>query len=52
MAENTKPAGDENETPEVEAHSVLDLQETAATIEPGTGTGSCVSVVSVVMSDQ
>lgn len=30
MSENTKPAaGDAEETPEVEAHSVLDLQETA-----------------------
>lgn len=30
MAENTKPADDNNdETPEVEAHSVLDLQETS-----------------------
>ncbi|MEI5033446.1 hypothetical protein RB201_13270 [Streptomyces sp. S1A(2023)] len=30
MSENTKPAADDtNETPEVEAHSVLDLQETA-----------------------
>ncbi|MEE1767660.1 hypothetical protein PUR34_05585 [Streptomyces sp. JV185] len=51
MAENTKPAGDDNETPEVEAHSVLDLQETAVNPEREID-GSCVSVISVVMSDQ
>ncbi|WP_327118437.1 hypothetical protein OG206_21375 [Streptomyces sp. NBC_01341] len=49
MAENTKPAADDNndETPEVEAHSVLDLQETA--IDKSVAPGSCVSVISVVM---
>ncbi|MDK0519570.1 hypothetical protein [Streptomyces sp. ML-6] len=51
MAENTKPAGDNNETPEVEAHSVLDLQETAVNVDREID-GSCVSVVSVVMSEQ
>ncbi|MEU5168493.1 MULTISPECIES: hypothetical protein [Streptomyces] len=48
MSENTKPAADDNnETPEVEAHSVLDLQETAA--QEIEAPGSCVSVLSVVM---
>ncbi|MEU9763259.1 hypothetical protein [Streptomyces sp. NPDC047985] len=51
MSENTKPvADDNNETPEVEAHSVLDLQETAAYHEPVDG--SCVSTVSLVLSEQ
>ncbi|MFH8471679.1 hypothetical protein [Streptomyces sp. NPDC018000] len=51
MSENTKPvADDNNETPEVEAHSVLDLQETAVNHEREID-GSCVSVISVVMSD-
>ncbi|MBD2832011.1 hypothetical protein ID871_11465 [Streptomyces pratensis] len=49
MAENTKPADDNNdETPEVEAHSVLDLQETSVDREIE-APGSCVSVISVVM---
>ena len=50
MAENTKPAADDNneETPEVEAHSVLDLQETSVDREIE-APGSCVSVISVVM---
>lgn len=49
MSENTKPAADDNneETPEVEAHSVLDLQETAA--QEKDVAGSCVSVISVVL---
>ncbi|MDQ0796286.1 hypothetical protein [Streptomyces sp. B1I3] len=50
MSENTKPAADDNnetETPEVEAHSVLDLQETAN--HEIAAPGSCVSVLSVVM---
>ncbi|MBM7439054.1 MULTISPECIES: hypothetical protein [unclassified Streptomyces] len=47
MSENTKPAADDtNETPEVEAHSVLDLQETA--IDKVVAPGNCVSLVSVV----
>ncbi|MEV1043664.1 hypothetical protein [Streptomyces sp. NPDC049916] len=51
MSENTKPAADDaNETPEVEAHSVLDLQETSVhndrdIIAPP---GNCISVLSVV----
>ncbi|MEU0134786.1 hypothetical protein ABZ172_12220 [Streptomyces sp. NPDC006296] len=51
MAENTKPAADDNneETPEVEAHSVLDLQETA--VDKVVAPGSCVSVISVVMEN-
>ncbi|CAM5552841.1 hypothetical protein AB0H45_16340 [Streptomyces atroolivaceus] len=51
MSENTKPAADDNnetETPEVEAHSVLDLQETSVDKEIE-APGSCVSVISVVM---
>ncbi|WP_179892521.1 hypothetical protein [Streptomyces sp. rh34] len=45
MSENTKPAADE--TPEVEAHSVLDLQETS--VQGGDQTdGNCISVLSVV----
>ncbi|MGW1411454.1 hypothetical protein [Streptomyces sp. NPDC002403] len=52
MAENTKPAGDDNETPEVEAHSsVLDLQETAGFHEREVD-GSCVSTVSLILSEQ
>ncbi|GAA2460760.1 MULTISPECIES: hypothetical protein [Streptomyces] len=51
MAENTKPAGDDNETPEVEAHSVLDLQETAGVHERELD-GNCVSTVSLVLSEQ
>ncbi|MGC5345445.1 hypothetical protein ACPXCE_18375 [Streptomyces sp. DT24] len=54
MAENTKPAAEDNneETPEVEAHSsVLDLQETAAVNERELD-GSCVSVISVVLSER
>jgi hypothetical protein len=51
MSENTKPAGDDNETPEVEAHSVLDLQETAGVQEREID-GSCVSTVSLVLSEQ
>ncbi|MFF5895861.1 hypothetical protein ACFY8O_08035 [Streptomyces argenteolus] len=52
MAENTKPAADDtnDETPEVEAHSVLDLQETANKEIEAPG-GSCVSVISVVLAD-
>ncbi|AEN10117.1 MULTISPECIES: hypothetical protein [unclassified Streptomyces] len=47
MSENTKPAADDNnETPEVEAHSVLDLQETA--VDKVIAPGNCVSLVSVV----
>ncbi|WP_405390749.1 hypothetical protein OG596_24470 [Streptomyces sp. NBC_01102] len=46
MSENTKPA-DDNETPEVEAHSVLDLQE-SATIDGEQPPGSCISLLSVV----
>ncbi|GHA93980.1 MULTISPECIES: hypothetical protein [Streptomyces] len=46
MSENTKPA-DENETPEVEAHTVLDLQESAV-IDRDQPPGSCISVLSVV----
>ncbi|MGW4892553.1 hypothetical protein ACWEQL_09860 [Kitasatospora sp. NPDC004240] len=55
MAENTKPAaGDENEeteTPEVQAHaaSVLDLQALKNHVKDLDG--SCVSVLSVVLSD-
>ncbi|MEV6260367.1 hypothetical protein AB0M42_06345 [Streptomyces sp. NPDC051784] len=46
MSENTKPAADDNneETPEVEAHSVLDLQESAV-VEPGIP-GDCISLLS------
>ncbi|MEU5285186.1 hypothetical protein N7925_24045 [Streptomyces sp. CA-278952] len=45
MSENTEPTADE--TPEVEAHSVLDLQETAA--QGGDQTdGNCISLLSVV----
>ncbi|WP_411079163.1 hypothetical protein [Streptomyces sp. cmx-18-6] len=53
MSENTKPAADdtnETETPEVEAHSVLDLQETAA-VDKVVAPGSCVSVLSVVLEN-
>ncbi|MFD0423112.1 hypothetical protein K7395_24310 [Streptomyces filamentosus] len=52
MSENTKPAADEtNETPEVEAHSVLDLQETS--VQGGDTTdGNCISVLSVVESQR
>ncbi|WP_234433453.1 hypothetical protein, partial [Streptomyces sp. NRRL WC-3549] len=47
MSENTKPAADDNnETPEVEAHSVLDLQETS--VHEVVAPGNCVSLVSVV----
>ncbi|MFF9685773.1 hypothetical protein [Streptomyces sp. NPDC014623] len=52
MSENTKPAADDNnetETPEVEAHSVLDLQETA--VDKIVVPGSCVSVISVVLEN-
>ncbi|MFE4450297.1 hypothetical protein [Streptomyces sp. NPDC056796] len=51
MAENTKPAADDtnDETPEVEAHSVLDLQETA--VDKVVAPGSCVSVISVVLEN-
>lgn len=51
MSENTKPADDNQETPEVEAHSanVLDLQGTTAVEAPE---GSCVSVLSVVLEQQ
>ncbi|WP_166633968.1 hypothetical protein [Streptomyces sp. GC420] len=56
MSENTKPVADDNndETPEVEAHSasVLDLQGTAAAPSDADAAGSCVSVLSVVMSEQ
>ncbi|MDQ0984577.1 hypothetical protein [Streptomyces sp. V2I9] len=51
MSENTQPAGDETtEAPEVEAHSVLDLQETSVhgdrdIVAPP---GNCISVLSVV----
>jgi hypothetical protein len=46
MSENTKPA-ETDETPEVEAHSVLDLQETS--VQGGDQTdGNCISVLSVV----
>lgn len=52
MSENTKPAADDNnETPEVEAHSVLDLQETAGVQERSLD-GSCVSTVSLILSEQ
>ncbi|WP_335936713.1 hypothetical protein [Streptomyces sp. PTD5-9] len=52
MSENTKPvADDNNETPEVEAHSVLDLQDTAVAHERELD-GSCVSTVSLVLSEQ
>ncbi|MFD7716571.1 hypothetical protein [Streptomyces sp. NPDC059814] len=52
MSENTKPAADDNsETPEVEAHSVLDLQETAGVHERSLD-GNCVSTVSLVLSEQ
>ncbi|GGU65903.1 MULTISPECIES: hypothetical protein [Streptomyces] len=53
MSENTKPAADENnetETPEVEAHSVLDLQETPGVIDREIVPGNCVSTVSLVLS--
>ncbi|MGW3441932.1 hypothetical protein ACWDB3_32645, partial [Streptomyces bacillaris] len=52
MSENTKPAADENnetETPEVEAHSVLDLQETPGVIDREIVPGNCVSTVSLVL---
>ncbi|CAM5576912.1 hypothetical protein ACIQUZ_06670 [Streptomyces griseus] len=50
MSENTKPeAGDAEETPEVEAHSVLDLQETAGNHEIIDVPGNCVSTVSLVL---
>ncbi|WP_166633969.1 hypothetical protein [Streptomyces sp. GC420] len=56
MTENTKPAADDNndETPEVEAHSasVLDLQGTTAVNSDTVADGSCVSVISVVMSEK
>ncbi|MFF3526883.1 hypothetical protein ACFYX5_09415 [Streptomyces rubiginosohelvolus] len=51
MSEYTKPAGDEtNETPEVEAHSVLDLQETSVNADRDiiAPPGNCISVLSVV----
>ncbi|MFJ4961302.1 hypothetical protein EES43_09430 [Streptomyces sp. ADI96-02] len=49
MSENTKPAaGDNDETPEVEAHSVLDLQETTAVRDRDID-GSCVSTISLVL---
>ncbi|WP_167345022.1 hypothetical protein [Streptomyces anulatus] len=52
MSENTKPAaGDADETPEVEAHSVLDLQDTS--VQGGDQTdGNCISVLSVVESQR
>ncbi|MFE3519733.1 hypothetical protein [Streptomyces sp. NPDC059166] len=51
MSENTKPAADDNnETPEVEAHSVLDLQETS--VDKEIIAGSCVSVISVVLEEK
>ncbi|MBT2377324.1 MULTISPECIES: hypothetical protein [unclassified Streptomyces] len=52
MSENTKPAADdsnETETAEVEAHSVLDLQETS--VDKVVAPGSCVSVLSVVLEN-
>ncbi|GGY66515.1 MULTISPECIES: hypothetical protein [Streptomyces] len=50
MSENTKPAaGDAEETPEVEAHSVLDLQETANNHDIIQPPGNCVSTVSLVL---
>ncbi|MCH0543393.1 hypothetical protein I3F58_28360 [Streptomyces sp. MUM 203J] len=45
MSENTKPADDNQETPEVEAHSVLDLQGTEGVEAPE---GNCISLLSVV----
>ncbi|MFB7916695.1 hypothetical protein [Streptomyces sp. NPDC056061] len=52
MSENTKPvADDNNETPEVEAHSVLDLQDTAGVHERSVD-GSCVSTVSLILEQQ
>ncbi|WP_228991300.1 hypothetical protein [Streptomyces sp. DH8] len=52
MSENTQPAGDETtEAPEVEAHSVLDLQETS--VQGGDQTdGNCISVLSVVQAQR
>ncbi|MEW2065442.1 hypothetical protein [Streptomyces sp. NPDC007346] len=56
MSENTKPAADENntdenETPEVEAHSsVLDLQETPGVVDREITPGNCFSSLSVVLS--
>ncbi|MDT0495572.1 hypothetical protein ACIOD0_06730 [Kitasatospora albolonga] len=52
MSENTKPAADdtnEDGTAEVEAHSVLDLQETS--VDKVVAPGSCVSVLSVVLEN-
>lgn len=48
MSENTKPAADDNETPEVEAHSasVLDLQGTESAV--AAPDGNCISLLSVV----
>ncbi|WNF27130.1 hypothetical protein RI138_09915 [Streptomyces sp. C11-1] len=50
MSENTKPAADgTDETPEVEAHSVLDLQETSVQGDRDISVpGNCISVLSVV----
>ncbi|MFH9611224.1 hypothetical protein [Streptomyces sp. NPDC017448] len=49
MSENTQPTGEE--TPEVEAHSVLDLQETS--VQGGEQTdGNCISVLSVVQAQR
>lgn len=50
MSENTKPADDgTNEDAEVEAHSVLDLQETASNHDIVEPPGNCVSTVSLVL---
>ncbi|MEU2826469.1 MULTISPECIES: hypothetical protein [unclassified Streptomyces] len=55
MSENTKPAAatddkNEAETPEVEAHSVLDLQETPGVVDREIVPGNCVSSISLVLS--